>query len=242
MPSIHINAPAGAIASSVLMPGDPLRAKYIAETFFDNPCQVTDVRSMLGFSGTYHGHQISVMAHGMGIPSASIYCTELIREYGVRRVVRVGSCGTVQPGIKLMDIIIALAASTDSNVNRMRFGGHDLAAVADFALLRAAVRTAEARDMAVHVGNVFSTDLFYGHQPEFLDLMARHRILGVEMETAGIYALAAELGVEALAMCTVSDHITKGQKLSTEDRQTSFDQMIELALETVVSRLAESER
>jgi len=242
MPSIHINAPAGAIASSVLMPGDPLRAKYIAETFFDAPLQVTDVRNMLGFSGTYHGHQVSVMAHGMGMPSALIYCTELIREYRVRRIIRIGSCGTVQPEIELRDIIIALAASTDSNVNRMRFGGHDFAAVADFDLLRVAVQTAEARGMAVHVGSVFSTDLFYGHKPEFLDLMERYRILGVEMETAGIYSLAAEHGVEALTMCTVSDHITKGEKLSSEDRQTSFDQMIELALQTVEGRLAEPER
>lgn len=241
MPSIHINAPAGTIASSVLMPGDPLRAKYIAETFFDHPLQVTDVRNMLGFSGTYRGHQVSVMAHGMGMPSALIYCTELIREYRVRRFIRIGSCGTVQPEIELRDIIIALGASTDSNVNRMRFGGHDLAAVADFDLLRVAVQTAEARGMAVHVGSVFSTDLFYGHKPEFLNLMERYRILGVEMETAGLYSLAAEHGVEALAMCTVSDHITKGEKLSTEDRQTSFDQMIELALETVAGRLAEPE-
>ena len=241
MPSIHINAPAGAIASSVLMPGDPLRAKYIAETFFDNPLQVTDVRNMLGFSGTYRGHQVSVIAHGMGMPSALIYCTELIREYRVRRIIRIGSCGTVLPEVKLRDIIIAMGASTDSNVNRMRFGGHDLAAVADFALLRTAVRTAEARGMEIHIGSVFSTDLFYGHQPEFLDLMERYRILGVEMETAGIYSLAAEHGVEALAMCTVSDHISKGERLSTEDRQTSFDRMIELALETVAGRLAEPE-
>jgi purine-nucleoside phosphorylase len=239
MPSIHINAAPGDFAATVLMPGDPLRAKYIAENFLDNARQVTDVRNMLGFTGEYRNHRVSVMAHGMGIPSASIYGTELIREYGVKRLIRVGSCGTVHPDVKLRDIIIAMGASTDSGVNRMRFGGHDLAALADFNLLRTAVRTAEERELPFHVGNIFSADLFYTPQPEQFDLMKKYRVLGIEMETAGIYTLAAELGAEALAICTVSDDIGKGEALSSADRQTSFDQMIELALETVARSTGE---
>jgi len=238
MSSIHINASPGDFAASVLMPGDPLRAKYIAENFLENARQVADVRNMLGFTGVYRDHPVSVMAHGMGIPSASIYCTELIRDFGVKRVIRVGSCGTVHPEVALRDIIIALGASTDSGVNRMRFGGHDLAALADFALLQTAVRAAGEKGLPFHVGNIFSADLFYTPQPEMFDLMEKYRALGVEMETAGIYTLAAELGAEALAICTVSDDIRKGEALSSADRQTSFDQMIQLALETVANRLA----
>lgn len=239
MPSIHINAGPGDFAATVLMPGDPLRATYIADTFLDAARQVTDVRNMLGFTGSYRGRPISVMAHGMGIPSASIYCTELIRDYGVRRVIRVGSCGTVHPEVKLRDIIIAMGASTDSGVNRMRFGGHDLAALADFDLLRTAAGMAETKGLPYHVGNIFSADLFYTPQPEQFALMEKYGVLGIEMETAGIYTLATELGAEALAICTVSDHIRKGEALSSADRQTSFDQMIELALETAADRLAQ---
>ena len=237
MSSIHINASAGDFAATVLMPGDPLRAKYIAETFLESSRQVTDVRNMLGFTGEYRNRPVSVMAHGMGIPSASIYCTELIEEFGVKQIIRVGSCGTVHPEVRLRDIIIAMGASTDSGVNRMRFGGHDLAALADFGLLQTAARTAEARQLPYHVGNVFSADLFYTPQPEMFDLMEKYRVLGVEMETAGIYTLAAEFGVAALAICTVSDDIRRGEALSSSDRQTSFDQMIELALETVANRV-----
>ena len=237
MPSIHINAAPGDFAASVLMPGDPLRAKYIADTFLDRARQVTDVRNMLGFTGEYRGGAVSVMAHGMGIPSASIYCTELIRDYGVKRLIRVGSCGTVHPDVELRDIIIAMGASTDSGVNRMRFGGHDLAALADFNLLQTAVRAAEEKGLPFHVGNIFSADLFYTPQPEMFDLMEKYRVLGIEMETAGIYTIAAEFGAEALAICTVSDDIRKGEALSSADRQSSFDQMIELALETVAERL-----
>jgi purine-nucleoside phosphorylase len=173
------------------------------------------------------------MAHGMGIPSASIYCTELIRDFGVRRILRVGSCGTVHPDVGLRDIVIALGASTDSSVNRQRFGGHDLAAIADFNLLRSAVRVAEARDLNHHVGNIFSADLFYPPDDSQFELMAKYGILGIEMETAGIYTVAAELKAHALAICTVSDDIKTGQALSPEERQTSFDEMIELSLEAV---------
>ena len=232
MATIHINAEPGDFAGTVLMPGDPLRARHIAERFLDDARQVTDVRNMLGFTGAYLGNPVSVMAHGMGIPSASIYCTELIRDYGVTRLIRVGSCGTVHHAVRLRDIVIAMGASTDSAVNRNRFAGHDLAALASFNLVRRAVAAAERRQLPFHVGNVFSADLFYTPDPAVFDLMERFGILGVEMETAGIYTLAAELGVEALALCTVSDLIRTGERLTPDERQTSFDEMISLALET----------
>ena len=234
MATIHLNADPGDFAGTVLMPGDPLRAKYIAEAFLEGARLVTDVRNMLGFTGTYRGQEVSVMAHGMGIPSASIYCTELVRDFGVERILRVGSCGTVHPDVELRDIVIAMGASTDSGVNRMRFGGYDLAAIASFDLLRKVVRTAEEQGLRFHVGNVFSADLFYPADTSQLELMERNNILGVEMETAGIYAIAAELGAEALAICTVSDDIKTGAKLSSKERQTSFDAMIELALDAAV--------
>jgi len=235
MATKHMNAEPGDFAATVLMPGDPLRAKYMAETFLEGARLVTDVRNMLGFTGTYRGQAVSVMAHGMGVPSASIYCTELIRDYGVERLIRVGSCGTVHPAVNLRDLVIAMGASTDSGVNRMRFGGHDLAPLASFDLLRKAVRAAEAKALTFHVGNVFSADLFYAAQPEQFDLMAKYDILGVEMETAGLYAIAAELGAEALAICTVSDDIKTGEALSSAERQSTFDEMIDLALETAVA-------
>jgi len=230
----HINAESGDFAKTVLMPGDPLRAKFVAENFLQSARQVTDVRNMLGFTGEYRGHEVSVMAHGMGIPSASIYCTELIRDYGVRRLIRVGSCGTVHPAVQLRDIVIAMGASTDSGVNRTRFGGRDLAAIASFDLLREAVRLAEEKELRFHVGNVFSADLFYTPGPALLEVMERYKILGIEMETAGIYTIAAEFGADALAICTVSDDIRTGSALSPAERETTFGEMIELALETAV--------
>jgi purine-nucleoside phosphorylase len=235
MSTIHINADPGEFAETVLMPGDPLRSRYIAQTFLDDARQVTDVRNMLGFTGKFKGCDVSVMAHGMGIPSASIYCTELIKDYGVKRILRVGSCGTVHPAVELRDVVIAMGASTDSGVNRMRFGGYDLAAIASFTLLRSAVMLAEKREIRIHVGNVFSADLFYSADSTQIELMKRNNILGVEMETAGIYAIAAEFGAEALAICTVSDDIKTGEALSPAERQTSFDGMIELALETALA-------
>jgi purine-nucleoside phosphorylase len=215
------------------MPGDPLRAKHIAEGFLDDVRQVTDVRNMLGFTGTTGGRPVSVMAHGMGIPSASIYFTELFKDFGVKRIIRVGSCGTVVKNVAVRDLVIAMGASTDSSVNRARFGGYDLAPLASFDLLRVAVRVAEARELPYHVGNIFSADLFYAADPGQFDLMEKYGILGVEMETAGLYTLAAEYHAEALSICTVSDNIRTGEALTPAQRQTTFDQMIELALETV---------
>ena len=230
-----MNAAPGDFAETVLMPGDPLRAKYIADTYLDKVRRVTDVRNMWGFTGEYKGQPISVMAHGMGIPSVSIYCTELITEYGVRRVIRVGSCGTTHPDVKLRDIIIAMGASTDSNVNRMRFGGYDLAALASFDLVEKAVAAAKAAEVRYHVGNIFSADLFYTPDPDMFATMAKYNVYGVEMEAAGIFPIAAENGAEALAICTVSDDITSGDALTTDERATTFDEMIHVALETAVA-------
>jgi len=234
MAAKHINARPGDFATTVLMPGDPLRARHIADRCLGEARQVNDVRNMWGYTGLWRGTRVSVMAHGMGIPSASIYCHELIAEFGVKRIMRVGSCGTVHPDVKLRDIVIAMGASTDSGVNRMRFRGYDLAAVASFPFLRAAVQVAEQRKLKVHVGNVFSADLFYTPEPEMFDVMAKYGILGVEMEAAGIYTLAAEHGVQALAVCTVSDQIRTGEALTSEERQSTFDEMIELALDTAI--------
>ena len=233
MATKHMNAAPGDFAETVLMPGDPLRAQYIAETYLDGARRVTDVRNMWGFTGEYKGMPVSVMAHGMGIPSVSIYCTELITAYGAKRLVRVGSCGTSHPDVKLRDVLIAMGACTDSNVNRMRFGGYDLAPLATFSLVKNAVKAAEDSNVRYHVGNIFSADLFYTPDPDMFETMAKYNVLGVEMEAAGIYPLAAEHGIEALAVCTVSDDIRTGDALSSEERQTTFDEMILVALEAV---------
>ena len=234
MPSKHINAQAGDFASTVLMPGDPLRAKYIAEKFFDDARQVNDVRNMLGFTGTYKGETLSVMGHGMGIPSVSIYATELINEYGVKNIIRAGSCGAVSPHIKLRDVVIGMGACTDSQVNRMRFKGYDYAALADYGLLENMVNVARDKNLSVRVGNIFSADLFYTPEPEMFDVMEKYNILAVEMEAAGLYGLAAEFGAKAITICTVSDHIRTGEAMSSEDREKTFDEMIEVALDAAL--------
>lgn len=230
-----MNAAPGDFAETVLMPGDPLRAQYIADAYLDDARRVNDVRNMWGFTGEYKGRPVSVMAHGMGIPSASIYCTELITEYGVKRVIRVGSCGTSHPDVKLRDIVIGMGASTDSGVNRMRFGGYDLAALASYDLVKKAVAAAETHHVRFHVGNLFSADLFYTPDPDMFETMAKYNVYGIEMEAAGIYPIAAEHGAEALAICTVSDDIPTGKALTTDERATSFDEMILVALETVIA-------
>lgn len=236
MPTPHLSAKPFDYAETVLMPGDPLRAEYIAEKFFDNPREVTSVRGMLGFTGTYNDKPISVQGSGMGIPSMQIYATELAKDYGVKRIVRVGSCGALQDHIKLRDVVIALAAGTDSTVNRSRFDGRDFPAVANWPLLQAVVATAEERDVRYHVGAVFTSDFFY--EPEgssTFDLLERYGILAVEMEAAGLYGVAAEYGIAALTVATVSDHIKRAEAMSTEDRQTSFDEMIAMVLGAVTA-------
>ncbi len=230
----HINAPEGAFADVVLMPGDPLRAKYIAETFLDNAQEVTNVRNMLGYTGTYKGRRISVMGHGMGIPSCSIYSKELITEYGVKKIIRVGSCGAVRQDVKVRDVVIGIGACTDSKVNRIRFKDNDFAAIADFDMAQAAVQAAKNKGVNVRVGNLFSVDLFYSPDVGMFDVMEKYGILGVEMEAAGIYAVAAEYGVKALSICTVSDHLRTGEQTSSEERQLTFNDMIEIALESVL--------
>ncbi len=195
MATKHMNAALGDFAETVLMPGDPLRAQYIADNWFENPRRVTDVRNMWGFTGSYKGQPISVMAHGMGIPSASIYVTELIESYGVKRVIRVGSCGTSHPDVKLRDIVIGQGASTDSAVNRMRFGGYDLAPLASFELVQKAVAAAQAAGVRYHVGNLFSADLFYTPDPDMFETMAKFNVYGIEMEAAGIFPIAASISM-----------------------------------------------
>ena len=235
MATAHINASQGDYAHTVLMPGDPLRAEYIAENFLDDARRVNDVRNMWGFTGSYKGVPVSVQSHGMGIPSASIYTQELITQYHVKRVIRVGSCGTTHPDVELRDIIIAMGASTDSGVNRMRFGGYDLAALASYDLVEKAVAAARAAGASFHVGNIFSADLFYTPDTDMFETMAKFNVYGIEMEAAGIFPIAAEHGAEALAICTVSDDIPNGKHLSAQDRATTFDEMIAIALETIAA-------
>jgi purine-nucleoside phosphorylase len=235
MATAHINAASGDYADTVLMPGDPVRAQYIAENFLDDARRVNDVRNMWGFTGAYRGQPVSVQAHGMGIPSASIYTEELIKHFGVKRVIRVGSCGTTHPDVQLRDIVIAMGASTDSGVNRMRFGGYDLAALASFGLVEKAVAAARAAGARYHVGNIFSADLFYTPDTDMFETMAKYNVYGIEMEAAGIFPIAAENDAEALAICTVSDDIPSGKHLTSEERATTFDEMIGIALDTVVA-------
>ncbi|WP_127346029.1 purine-nucleoside phosphorylase [Pseudidiomarina mangrovi] len=234
MTTPHIHAADDAFAPICLLPGDPLRAEFIATSFLTDAKQVTNVRNMLGFTGTYKGVPVSVMGSGMGIPSCSIYATELVRFYGVKQLVRVGSCGAVQADIKLHDIILAQGASTDSGVNRQRFNGFDFAALADFGLLRKVVEQAEKTDLNVRVGNVFSADLFYQDNKSLLELLRKHGILGVEMEAAGLYGVAAEHGVAALTVLTVSDHIARGEAMSTSERQIGFRDMVQLVLNALI--------
>jgi purine-nucleoside phosphorylase len=216
------------------MPGDPLRAKFIAENFLENAKCITQVRNMFGYTGTYKGKRVSVMGSGMGVPSISIYATELYKDYGVEKIIRIGSCGAVRDDIKIRDIIVGMAASTDSNVNRQRFHNVDFAACADFSLLKSVVDTAEKLGKPVHVGNIFTADLFYTPQPEMFATMEKYGILAVEMEAAGLYGVAAEYGKKALTVLTVSDHIKTGEQTTAAERETTFKDMMELTLESVL--------
>ena len=232
-PTPHISAEPGDFAPSILLPGDPLRAKHIADNFLTDVEKVNEVRNMLGYTGSYDGVPVSVMGTGMGIPSASIYATELVNEYGVQRLIRVGSCGGVTDKVAVRDVILAIGACTDSSVNRVRYGGLDFAATADFWLLSAAVEAAAAKGVEVKVGNVHSADLFYNPDPDAFTRMEAMGVLAVEMEAAGLYGVAAEHGARALTICTVSDHIKTGEATTSEERQSTFDEMVEIALETV---------
>lgn len=228
--SIHIAAKAGQIADRILLPGDPLRAKFIAENLLEGAECFNQVRNMFGYTGLYRGRPVSVMGTGMGMPSLSIYVNELIRDYGVRKLIRVGTCGGMRADVKLREVILAMSASTDSAVNKVRFNGMDFAPTASFPLLLKAWETAKAAGADTHVGSVISSDSFYTEDPEQWKLWAKFGVLGVEMETAELYTLAAKYGVEALAILTVSDHLVTGEATSSEERQTSFKSMVEIAL------------
>jgi purine-nucleoside phosphorylase len=240
MPTPHIAAPEGAFAEAILLPGDPLRAKYIAESFLDDALEVTGVRNMLGFTGSYKGMAVSVMGTGMGIPSASIYINELINAYGVKRLVRVGSCGGISTDVSLRDLVIASGAGTESGVNRARYGGWDFPATPDYELLSAAVGAAEDIGQPVRVGNVHSSDSFYNPVADALAIWQRMNILAVEMEAAGLYGIAAELGVRALAVLTVSDHVVTHEETTSDERERSFDDMVTIALEALRKDAARS--
>lgn len=230
--STHIAAEPGQIAPIVLFPGDPLRAKWIAETFLDDAELYSETRGMLGFTGTWEGHRVSVQGSGMGQPSMAIYANELFDSYGVQTVVRVGSCGALTEKLKVRDIIIANGACTDSGINRVRFHGLDYAPVADFSLLRAAVEASESEppESNVHVGLLLSSDQFYSTRPELTEPFVQHGVLGVEMETSGLYTLAAYYGRRALSICTVSDHIVTGEETTALEREQTFGDMIRIAL------------
>jgi purine-nucleoside phosphorylase len=232
MATPHINAKDNAFAETVLLPGDPLRAKFIAETFLKNATQVTDVRNMLGFTGEYEGKKVSVMGSGMGIPSCSIYAKELITEYGVKNIIRIGSAGGLA-GTKLRDVVIANGASTDSTVNRQRLAGFDYSATANFELTLKAYNAAKENGIDVKVGQCFSADLFYTPNFEAFALMEKMKILCVEMEAAGLYGVCAEFGANALALLTISDHIRTGEALHSADRQTTFTDMMKIALNCI---------
>lgn len=232
MSTPHIDAAAGAIADTVLLPGDPLRARHIAKTFLAGAVRVNARRNMLGYTGTYRGLRVSVFGSGMGIPSCAIYATELARAYGVKRIVRIGTCGGVGD-IALGDVLLAQAASTDSRFNRLQFGGHDLAACADFGMLAAVAAVARHRAVAVRVAHVFSTDCFYGGDAALLERLRQHRIVGVEMESAGLYGLAMREGIRALAVLAVSDHLERDEHMPASERERGLSRMTGLVLDSL---------
>lgn len=229
--SVHIDAKKGDIAETILLPGDPLRAKWIAETFLENATCYNEVRGMLGYTGTYKGQKISVQGTGMGIPSISIYAHELIAEFGVKNLIRVGSAGAIKKEIEMRDVIIAMAASSNSSLNRNRFKGGDFAPTASFKLFDKAIKTARDLNISFKAGNVLSSDLFYTDDPLDYEMWAAYNVLCVEMEAAGLYSIAAKHNVNALAILTISDSLITGEKTSAEERETTFNQMIKIALE-----------
>ncbi|MBY0122740.1 purine-nucleoside phosphorylase [Bacillus sp. S/N-304-OC-R1] len=233
--SIHIGAKENEIAETVLLPGDPLRAKYIAQTFLENANCYNEVRGMLGFTGTYKGHRISVQGTGMGVPSISIYINELMQSYNVQNLIRVGTCGAIQKDVKVRDVILAMSASTDSQMNRMTFGGVDYAPTASFDLLKRAYEAGVQKGLELKVGNVFTSDMFYNDNSE-LEKWAKYQILAIEMETSALYTLAAKFDRKALSVLTVSDHILTGEETTAEERQTTFNEMIEVALEAAITK------
>ncbi len=229
--SVHIEAKKGDVAETILLPGDPLRAKWIAETFFENPVCFNKVRNMFGYTGTYKGKKVSVMGTGMGVPSISIYAHELITEFGVKNLIRVGSAGSYQKHIKLYDVVLAMAASSNSGLNELRFGGADYAPTASFELFIKAVDAAKNKGIDIKAGNVFTSDEFYADDFESYKKWSKFGILCVEMEAAGLYTIAAKHNVNALAILTISDSLVSGERTTSKERETTFKGMIEIALE-----------
>jgi len=229
--SVHLEAMPGEIAPVVLLPGDPLRAQFIAERFLDGAVRHNQVRNALGYTGQYRGKRISVQSTGMGMPSFSIYAHELLEAYGAKVLIRVGTCGAIQADLRIRDVVLAMSASTDSAMNRHRFGNVDFAPTADFDLLRRAHDLAIAHDIPVRAGSVLTTDAFYPDDADWWKIWARYGVLVAEMETAALYTIAARFGARALSILSVSDEIVTGVHASAEDRQTGFGKMAELALE-----------
>lgn len=232
--SIHINAKQGEIAESILLPGDPLRAKFIAETFLEDVICYNEVRGMYGYTGTYKGKRISVQGTGMGIPSMCIYANELITEYGVKNLIRIGTCGGFHENVKVRDVVMAMSTCTDSNINLTRFQGRTFAPTANFGLLKTAYDVAVEKGIEPKVGSIYTTDTFYGDDCEDWKKWANFGCLAVEMEAAGLYTLAAKHNVNALAIMTVSDHFVSGEVTTAEERQLTFKSMMEIALDTVL--------
>ncbi|MGL1892141.1 MAG: purine-nucleoside phosphorylase [Spirochaetaceae bacterium] len=232
--SIHINAEKGAIADKILLPGDPLRAEFIAKNYLENPVCYNKVRGMLGYTGLYKGEKISVQGTGMGLPSLSIYVNELIKEYDVKKLIRVGSCGSMQSDIHVRDIVLAMASSTNSSMNKNRFNGMDFAPTADFKLFSNALDVAKKMDIDLKAGNVLSSDSFYTDNPDEWKMWANFNVLAVEMESSALYTLAAKYNVSALTILTVSDSLVTWEETSSEEREKTFTQMMELALETII--------
>ena len=233
--SIHIGAKPGEIAETVLMPGDPYRAKWAAETFLKDVVCINQVRGMLGFTGTWNGHRVTIQGSGMGMPSLSIYANELIRDYGAKSLIRIGSAGAMQHHVKVRDIVIAMTASTISTPSRGFFKELSFAPSADFGLLEKAVAAARAKGTPTHVGGIYSADVFYDERPDLNEMMTRHGVLAVEMEAAELYTVAARHGIRALAVLTVSDHLLTHEALPSEDRERSFGDMVEIALTAAFS-------
>jgi len=233
--SIHIGAKDGDIAEAVLLPGDPLRAKFVAENFLEKPVEYNNVRNMLGFTGTYKGKRVSVQGTGMGIPSISIYANELFREYGVKRAIRIGTAGSINKDVHVRDMVLAMSACTDSGANNIRFGGRNYAPTASFSLINKAWDIAVSKDLKPKAGPVVSADMFYTEDPEEWKLWAKFGCLALEMECAELYTLAAKYRREALCILTISDSIITGEATTAEERQTSFTHMMEVALETAIS-------
>jgi purine-nucleoside phosphorylase len=228
--TIHIGAEKGDIAPTVLMPGDPYRAKWAAETFLKDARCINEVRGMLGFTGTWNGHPVTIQGSGMGMPSLSIYANELIQDYDVQTLIRIGSCGGMQKHVGIRDVILAMTASTLSTPSRGIFKELNFAPCADYGLLAAAHDAAKAKGVPTHVGGIYSSDVFYDERPDLNEQMVRHGILGVEMEAAELYNLAARHGRRALAVLTVSDHLITHEALPAEDRERSFGDMVDIAL------------